>query len=423
MDSRTEELQKLKAELPKLITEVIDLPSEPSSLGLAVQIETIFSHMLLQQLLLNTQDNVVAAAQLLNFLKTRWEMLSDTAALSPYSRGTKINRACVLTAQRFSIFSRDLILQEIMNFDETCKEKEKDILKCEKEKIEGVIHAKATTTTPMLTGNSVDSDNEKIYKYLHHTVFADQSIRHAFSLVPQHDEHAKTDNWRKLLTGIIGLVPNRTEFIRILSFQVERKDWRFFISRIEHFDLYNLILKLPVQGLYVKHKQKPEDQQGNNEFDLELLAAADELLHRKRNFMGYSGEVFKGLIEADHGCETDEEVSALAFCLLETYRRIREKLDEYSNPYSQMWSIVATVCTKEDKVDACDLAMQFILTGMSFTKNGLTDYVEAEKKVGRLKQAAYDKFKLASEQGALKTLLDAMFEVQKKVARMALRPH
>lgn len=408
MEARKDELQKLKDGLPKFIQDVKDLPSGPTSLGLAIQIEMIFSQELLQQLLNNTHHNIMAAGRLLNFLKTRWEWLSDTAALGPYSRGTKINRACVITAKYFAHFSTDLILQQIINFDEKCKEEEKQILEKNKAKLEDITE-------------ELEKDNQQIYKYIYHTVFSNQSIKNAMNFIPQSDENIKTDNWRKLLDGIIDSIPNRTTFIQILSGQVERKDWRFFISKIQHFDLYHLILRLNVDALLKLHKQKPAEKQGNNEFDLELLEAADELLHRKRGMFSYPGDVFKGLIEADHQCETNDEVSALAFCLLETYRRIREKLDEYANPVGRMASYFTVVCTKQDKVDACDLIMQFILTGASFTKDGLQDYIEAEKSAGRLKLAAYSKFKIAIEQGALKTLLDAMFEVQKKVARMAPR--
>jgi hypothetical protein len=418
------ETRKLKDELPKLIQEVTDLPSEPSSLGLAVQIEIIFSQILLQQLLTSTLDNFAVANQLLKFLKTRWEMLNGTAALSLYSRDTKINRACVLTAQRFAFFSKDFVIQEILHFDEICKEKEKEALQCEKQKIEGV---QVGSDLLQRSGDGENKDdNEKIYQYIYHTVFANQTIKYAMSMVPRNDEFVKTDNWRKLLTAIIGMFGDRVTFIRMLASQVRREDWRFFISKITHFDLYNLILKLNVSGLFYKHMQKPKEQQDNNEFDLELLAAADELLHRKRqSFLGVavgtSGEVFKGMIEADHGCETDEEVSALAFCLLETYRRIREKLDEYGGVWSQAASYVTTVCNKKDKEDACDLVMKFILSGESFTKNGLANYIAQEEKNGKLKKPAVDMFNLAINQGALKTLLDTMFEVQKKVARMGLR--
>jgi hypothetical protein len=169
--------------------------------------------------------------------------------------------------------------------------------------------------------------------------------------------------------------------------------------------------------------QKPESQRGNNAFDLELLQAADSLLHEKRSFFGTPGEIFKGQIEADHECETSEEVSALAFSLFETYRRIREKLDEYSTPASQMFSYVKKISTKEEKVAACDVVMKFILTGESFTRTCLNVYVDAERKAGRLKQEDYDSYLLATGQGALKTLLDAMFEVQKKVERLGLQPH
>ena len=411
MDTR-----KLKEELPKLIQEVAKLPSELSSLGLAVLIEMIFSQMLLEQLLTSTQDNYLVANQLLNFLKTRWEMLHGTAALSIYSRDTKINRACILTARQFSLFSKDFVIQEIIHFDEICNEKEKQALEAEKQKIEGAAQPKSEP----------EADDSKIYQYIYHTIFANQSIKNAMSFVPRSDEFVKTDNWRTLLTATIGSVSDRATFIRMLACQVERKDWRLFISKIQHFDLYHLILKINVNGLYKKHIQKPEDQQGNNEFDLELLSVADELLHRTRRTLfsmpvGTPGEVFKGMIEADHNCETDQEVSALAFCLLETYRRIREKMDEYGGVWSQAASYVKTVCSKKDKEDACDLAMKFILTGESFTENGLASYIAEELKSGRLKKPAFDMFIVATNQGALKTLLDTMFEVQKKVSRMGLR--
>lgn len=421
---------KPEQEMAKLISEISTLPRPPVALSLAVQVEMIFSSLLLEQCLnLAATDYARFADPILTFLKARYEQLYGTPALNPHSRTTRINRAFILTAGRFALFAPDnYTLKQILSFDKVCENEEKEGLEKQKQEIKTMI-----TGAPTVVNIEQEDPEDKIYKFVYDLVFNVHSIRNAMSYVAKKDEVLGADNWEILLKKMLKYIAStenpRQTFIRVVSYQVEKKDWACFFAKTELAALYKLVLGLDLKKHKEAHERKPVMKQGVHELNEELLDAADKLLHSTfsdRYFGGLwaqPGEAFRVILEKEHGCETQHEVLALACALFYSYSRIRVQLPKYAgkaakiSDWANYFSVLVSVNGKDEKLDACKIIMDFILAKDEFTEVGLHRYVEVEATAGRLTRSAVEKFRKAISEGALKSLLDAMYQIQKDVER------
>ncbi len=410
-EAKEEKPEFCKKTLLELSTNISNIKEMPDSYSLAVRIELIFSLHLLQLLLLDAQDDLQEKArQVLTFLKLRWEELRNTSAWDVNSRLSRINQSCWNTTKYFlAFFPENLTLQKIKKFEEECKAEADAILAGEED----------DDDTPA-TGESA------IYKFIYKNIFAKQPIRDAWSLLPKEMQEAGSvkDTWRILLQKIIPEVPNRETFIRIITRQVDREDWPYFFSRLtSHAHLFSLMLEVDLNAIHGAHKDKAKDQQTDKNFDIAAFEAADKELRAKSvtYFAGFipaygvEGSEFKRRLIDRHPCETQLEVLALAYAMVETYRRVRKWRGSHTSVLGKAVSAVASVADKDVKVAGCDILMAFCLQADQFSLNELENYIAAKKREGTLSTEEEKEFRNAIGDGVLKLLFEALCDISVKV--------
>lgn len=172
-------------------------------------------------------------------------------------------------------------------------------------------------------------------------------------------------------------------FIRTLAYGVAKEKWPIVTQEIQLIPWLSTVAGMDVESICALSIGKPLVFEAKfwEQFDL----------------------CFKRLLKENKATASLNEARAYSFCLAMTYKRQREKRGDYTSSFARTASLfritsIYSTATKNDKIQACDALIQFILEDKAqWSEAGLKEYLRKNYK----NSAKYESILLADTLGEL----------------------